>query len=261
MWDELKKLKQQFQSLDLQNVVDYEKFCMISIVWHSTKIEGCSLTETDTRVLLENNMTAAGKPLQDHLMVKDHFAAFQYIRQEAKTKRKFSPGFIREMGAIVMKNTGGVVNTALGAFDSSKGDLRLVQVYVDQNYFPDFKKIPSLLDQFCQSVNERIDLVKGNDILKLAADVHYNFVNIHPFADGNGRTARLLMNYIQLYHNQPLIKIFSEDRAEYIDALNETESNENPDIFRDFIAAQEIKFLQAEIDKYKKINKGFTLMF
>ena len=78
--------------------------------------------------------------------------------------------------------------------------------------------------------------------MKLAADVHYNFVNIHPFGDGNGRTSRLLMNYIQLYHNEPLIKIFTEDRTEYIDALNETEEKENLEIFREFIGKQETKF-------------------
>ncbi len=261
MWDELESLRKHYQNLDLHNVIDYEKFCMISIIWHSTKIEGCSLTETDTKVLLENNITAAGKPLQDHLMVKDHFVAFQYIKEQAKTRRKFSTGFIQELGSMVMRSTGGIIKTALGDFDTSKGDLRLVQVYVDQKYFPDFKKIPDLLEQYCLSVNERIDHVNGNDILKFSADVHYNFVNIHPFADGNGRTARLLMNYIQLYRNEPLIKVFSEDRAEYIDALNKTELNSDPDIFRNFIASQEIKFLQAEIDKYKKINKGFTLMF
>lgn len=69
------------------------------------------------------------------------------------------------------------------------------------------------------------------------------------------------MNYIQLYHNEPLIKIFTEDRVEYIDALNETEEKENLEVFRAFIVKQEIKFLNAEIDKHKKINNGFVFMF
>ena len=261
MWSELKRLKKEYVNLDLQNVLDYEKFCMISIVWHSTKIEGCSLTETDTKVLIENNITAAGKPLEDHLMIKDHFAAFQYIKVQAKQKRKFSIEFIKEIAAVLMKNTGGFTNTALGSFDTSKGDLRLAQVYVDKKYFPDFKKVPPLLEQLCTSINERIDKIKGENIIKLASDIHYNFVNIHPFGDGNGRLARLLMNYIQLYHNDVLIKIFTEDRAEYIDKLNETEEQSDLEVFREFIANQQIKFLKAEIEKYKKINKGFTLMF
>ena len=261
MWTELNKLKKEYLKLDLQNVLDYEKFCMISIVWHSTKIEGCSLTETDTKVLLENDITAAGKPLKDHLMIKDHFAAFQYIKEQAKKKRKLSIDFIKEISAILMKNTGGFTNTVLGSFDTSKGDLRLAQVYVDKKYFPDFKKVPTLLENLCNFVNDKIDNINGEDIIKLASDIHYNFVNIHPFGDGNGRTARLLMNYIQLYHNETLIKIFTEDRVEYIDKLNETEEKENLEIFREFIASQQIKFLKAEIEKHKKLNKGFMLMF
>lgn len=261
MWNELDDISREYKSLNLQDVIDYEKFCIISIVWHSTKIEGCSLTETDTKVLLESDITAAGKPLTDHLMIKDHFAAFQFIKEQAKIKRKLSVEFIREIGGYVMKNTGSSTNTVLGSFDTSKGDLRLAQVYVDKKYFPDYKKVPDLLEQLCNSVNEKIDNVNGNEILKLAADIHYNFVNIHPFADGNGRTARLLMNYIQLYHNEPLIKIFTEDRTEYIDSLNETEEKENLEVFREFVLKQELKFLKAEIDKYKKLNKGFMVMF
>ncbi|MBN2894139.1 MAG: Fic family protein [Bacteroidales bacterium] len=261
MKNEYSKIRRQYIELDLQNVVDYEKFCMISIVWHSTKIEGCSLTETDTKVLIENDITAAGKPLKDHLMIKDHYAAFQFIKEQAKLKRKLSAEFIKEIGALVMKNTGGYTKTVLGDFDTSKGDLRLAQVYVDEKYFPDYKKVPDLLEQLCKSVNERIDKVKDDEVIKLSADIHYNFIHIHPFGDGNGRTARLLMNYIQLYHNEPLIKIFTENRAEYIDALNRTEEQENLEIFRDFIITQEMKFLKAEIDKYKKIDNGFLLMF
>ncbi len=56
MWSELSKLNKVYKNLNLQDVIDYDKFCVISIVWHSTKIEGCSLTETDTKVLLENGI-------------------------------------------------------------------------------------------------------------------------------------------------------------------------------------------------------------
>lgn len=261
MYKKLNILVKEYKNLNLQEVIDYEKFCIISIVWHSTKIEGCSLTETDTKVLLENDITAAGKPLSDHLMIKDHFAAFQFIKEQAKQKRKLSVEFIQEICRLVMKNTGSTTNTISGSFDTSKGDLRLAQVYVDKKYFPDYRKVLKLLEQLCKSVNEKIDTVKGAEIFKLSADVHYNFVNIHPFGDGNGRISRLLMNYIQLYHNEPLIKIFTEDRVEYIDALNETEEKENLEVFRAFIVKQEIKFLNAEIDKHKKINNGFVLMF
>jgi Fic family protein len=261
MWDKLHILREQFINQRIMDSIDYEKFCMISIVYNSSKIEGCSLTETDTKVLLENNITAQGKPLTDHLMVKDHFQAFLKIKEDSKNKRKISIDFIKEINAAVMKSTGGITNTITGSFDTSKGDLRLAQVYVDKKYFPDFSKVPNLLDDLVNTANDKIELVTGDAIIKLAADIHYNFVNIHPFGDGNGRTARLLMNYIQLYHGEPLIKIFTEDRAEYIDSLNETEEKQELNIFRNFICRQQIKFYEVELSKYIKSKSRSSLLF
>jgi Fic family protein len=258
---ELEKYRKEYLSLNLNDNINYEKFSMISIVYNSTKIEGCSLDESDTRLLLENNITAKGKPLTDHLMVKDHFDAFLFIKTKAEIKRKLSIAFLKEVASFTMKNTGGLVKTISGEFDSSKGDLRLAQVYVDHKYFPDFSKVPALLEKLCKTVNDKIDLVEGAEILNLAADLHYNLVNIHPWGEGNGRVSRLMMNYIQLYHNHPLIKIFTEDRAEYINALNETEQANNPEIYRSFITSQQIKFFKAEIEKFRKKDEGFNFLF
>ncbi len=261
MWNKLHILREEYISRHIMDTVDYEKFCMISIVYNSSKIEGCSLTETDTRVLIENNITAAGKPLTDHLMVKDHFNAFLRIKQEATNRRKLSVDFIKEINALVMQSTGGFTNTISGSFNTSKGDLRLAQVYVDKKYFPDFIKVPALLESLIENVNSRIDNVSGDEIIKLSADIHYNLVNIHPFGDGNGRTSRLFMNYIQLYHSEPLIKIFTDDRAEYIDSLNKTEEKADLNIFRDFVCRQQIKFYEAELEKFNKSKTGFNLLF
>ena len=89
MWDRLHILREEYINQGIRDSVDYERFCLISIVYNSTKTEGCSLTETDTKVLLENNITAKGKPLTDHLMVKDHYNAFLKIKQDAQKKRRF----------------------------------------------------------------------------------------------------------------------------------------------------------------------------
>ncbi len=261
MWNQLDILRKEYMALNLHEVINYEKFAMISIIYHSTKIEGCSLSESDTKVLLEKDITAKGKSLTDHLMVKDHYQAFLFIKEAALRKQAISIPFIQTIASQVMKNTGSEINSMAGSFNTAKGDLRLAQVYVDQKYFPDYKKVEPLLIKLVASVNNRLQNLTRNDCLKLAADIHYNLVNIHPFGDGNGRTSRLMMNYIQLYMNEPLIKIFTEDRAEYIDALNETEKQQDPNIFREFIASQQIKFYEIEIEKYQKKDKGFTLLF
>lgn len=261
MWKELDILRKEYLGLGLSEAIDYEKFSMISIVYNSTKIEGCSLTENDTKLLLENDITAKGKPLTDHMMVKDHYSAFLFLKEISKQKQKISIDLIKKVAGLVMKHTGGIVNTIAGTFDTSIGDLRKAQVYVDRKYFPDFSKVENLLSKLVENVNQRIDTVSESEILKLSADIHYNLVNIHPFGDGNGRTSRLMMNYIQMYHHEPLIKIFTEDRAEYIEALNKTEELGDISIFRDFICSQQIKFYNAEIGKFKRKDKGFYLMF
>jgi Fic family protein len=258
MWDKLNRITEEYKRLSLQDVVDYEKFCIISIMWHSTKIEGCSLSETETKVLLEFDITATGKLLNDHLMIKDHYAAFMFVKQQARAKQKLTVELIQKINALVMNHTGAMINTVLGSVDSSKGDFRLVQVFVGRKYLPDFKKVPALTQKLVNSVNEKIDRVSGEDVLKLASDLHYNFVNIHPFADGNGRTARLLANFVMFYHDEPLIKIFSEDRTSYIDALNETEDAKDLMIFRQFVALQQIKFLMQEIGKYRKLEDDYS---
>ncbi len=256
MWQELNILANKYKQLGLSDAIDYEKFAMISMVYHSTKIEGCSLSEMDTRLLLENEITAKGKALADHLMVKDHYVAFMFLKKCAEQKQKISVDLIKNTAALVMKHTGGQVNAMAGSFDTSLGELRKAQVYVDKKYFPDFNKVESLLKNLVADTNSKIDKVSGNYILKLSADVHYKLVNIHPFGDGNGRTSRLIMNYVQMYHNEPFVKIFTEDRDEYINALNSAEQQNDITIFQDFVCQQQIKFYKEELKKFDIMMKS-----
>lgn len=107
MWNKLEILRNQYLETGLSEAIDYEKFSMISIVYNSTKIEGCSLSENDTRLLLDKDITAKGKPLTDHIMVKDHFAAFIFIKEKAKHNEKLSIDLLKQVAGLVMKNTGG----------------------------------------------------------------------------------------------------------------------------------------------------------
>ncbi len=81
-------------------------------------------------------------------------------------------------------------------------------------------------------------------------------VTIHPFYDGNGRTSRLLMNYLQLIFNLPLSIVFKEDKAAYFEALQQTRKEEDITIFRKFMFAQYAKYLQHEIEKFEQAEKG-----
>jgi len=251
---ELSALRQTYFDLGIHNVLDFFKFSTVSIVYHSTKIEGCQLDELDTRILIEDGLTAKGKPLADHLMVQDNYNALKHVMHWASYKGVLDVEFIKKVGSLVKHHTGGITKTAMGAFDTSKGDLRLSPVYTDSRYFPDWTKIPILLNTLCHGVNSQLGNVQGLETLKLAAHLHYAITDIHPFGDGNGRVARLLMNYIQMYHGEPLVKIFSEDRKEYLEALQEADKVGDAEPLYQFIVGQQVKFLRAEIVKFEAMG-------
>jgi Fic family protein len=236
--------------LNLEQSIDWEKYNNYSIVHHSTSIEGSSLTEEETQLLLDENITAGGKPMEHHHMQKDHYKALLHVLDSAKNKKQITPSFLKNVAALIMQNTGVIHNTALGSFDSSKGDFRLLNVYAGNTRFVDFTKVPGLIDKFCQEINTKLNTIQNtDDALITSFDAHFNLVSIHPFADGNGRVSRLIMNFIQHYNNLPLSNVFKEDKAEYYKALVDTRANENLDIFRKFMIKQYEKMLNHEMQK------------
>ncbi|MCP4351556.1 MAG: Fic family protein [Desulfobacterales bacterium] len=250
LWEKLKKLKKEYLKIGLHKAEDYRKSCMISVVYHSTKIENCSLTLKEITALVERDKISARKLFRDHLSAYDYYSALLFLEDQSKIKRKVSAEFVSEVHALSMKNTGMVKKTYLGKTDDSKGDFRLTPARMNKNKdYPDFKNVPALIEKVCNTTIEHINNIKGNDVLRLAADLHFRIISIHPFVSGNRRTSRLLMNYVQLYRDEPLTVIFTEDREKYVEAINRTEQTNDPEIFRSFICGQQMKFYEAEIRK------------
>jgi Fic family protein len=139
-----------------------------------------------------------------------------------------------------------------GSYSSDEGDFRLGTVVTGSVMYMDYKKVPIKVKELCDYVNAKINKINtAQEIHELAFEAHFNLVAlIHPFGDGNGRSSRLLMNYIQLYHNQPLSIVFKDDKAEYIQVLRETRTTEDITVFQKFMIQQHIKFLQNQIDSY-----------
>ncbi len=247
--------------MELQKVVDFEEFSRIAITHHSTSIEGSTLTLEETTLLITEGITAKGKPMSHHQMVSDHYNALLFCLNEAKEKIKITPSLLKQINALVNKNTGQARNTALGACDDTKGDFRLGNVSAGTTYFVNYDKVPQLASELCEKLQSKIDLVKTvQEVYQLSFDAHYYLVAIHPWFDGNGRTARLLMNFIQAYHGKPLSLVFTEDKADYIRALNSTRTEDDLDIFRKFLCGQHIKYLQQEIEKFQKKDKGISFL-
>lgn len=197
-WERLNKLLTEFNTLGLNQVVDFDLFNRIAIVHHSSAIEGSTLTLQETALLINEGITAKGKPMAEHQMITDHYAALLFVLENAKNKAKITPDFLRQINALVNKNTGQVRQTPLGVCDGTKGDFRLGNVTAGSTYFVNYDKVPQMVNELCLSLQNKIDTAHGNvdGVYQLSFDAHFYLVTIHPWFDGNGRTSRLLMNYI-----------------------------------------------------------------
>lgn len=231
-----------------KGIINFNKHTLYVSTFHSTSIEGSTLTENQVIDLLDFGKTAAKKPFNDHLMVKDHFKAMIFAMNLAKQKKILTITQIKQIGALVMTNTGGIVNTALGSYDISEGEFRKSGVFAGKRQFPDAKKVNDLVKNMLNSINLELKKVKTiEEKLKLSFRIHFEFVSIHPFGDGNGRVSRILMNYIQAYFNLPISIVFKNSRLKYIDALEKSRKNESLDVFYNFMFSEYAKFLKMEI--------------
>ena len=249
----LLELVKQYNHL-YQSEPDLKKYSEYAITYHSTAIEGSTLTENEVIELLDIGKPAKKREFLHNLMVFDHHKALQYIVESAKQKEKITEKQIKNISAMVMKNTGSQYNTAAGNFDAGKGEYRLVGVHAGKRTFPGYRKVPALMKkliEYIDSEQEKQDV----DVLQLAFEVHFRFVSIHPFIDGNGRAARLLMNYILAYYGLPMLIVSRSDRLKYIDTLYQAQENGNMIPFYNFMLRQYIRFLKYEIKQHGTVDK------
>lgn len=238
-----------------EGVIDYQKYAYYAITHHSTSIEGSTLTETQVINLLEYGKPAPNKPFEHHQMAYDNYQTLKFVVDSAQKKLLLNPSFIRQIGAKVMYSTGGFVNTAIGTYNIAAADFRLGSVRAGTRSFPDYKKVPLLVANLCKDVNEKLTTVQSfEEKCNLAFKIHFNFVSIHPFGDGNGRTSRLLSNYVQTYLDLPLSIVFHQDRIRYINALEAARNQDNISPFLAFMYQQYAKFLKKEIREMQKTN-------
>ncbi|GET25835.1 Fic family protein [Prolixibacter sp. NT017] len=267
--DKLLQLKNKYVELS-RGFIDYDKFNNYLLTYHSTCIEGATLTHSEVVHLFEDGLTPlGGKPFSHVLMVKDHLDALKFILDLDKKKQKLTVKTIQTISSLLLKNTGVEYKIKGESFDATKGEFRKGGVHVGNHTFVNFNKVPGLVKELVNYINSQLD--SCSDFLSnsvLAFDAHYQMVSIHPFADGNGRLSRLIMNYIQHYHGHPLTPVFSEDKALYFDALQETRDKQNTDIFRKFMIQQSQKYFESEIAMMKKQpeqkvirGKGLSFLF
>ncbi|MDR2441641.1 MAG: hypothetical protein LBE12_19945 [Planctomycetaceae bacterium] len=146
--NKLEKLVADYKAAE-QGQVDMKKFTYYTITYHSTAIEGSTLTEGQVYNLLDQDLPAKNKPFSEQQMVIDHQKALVYTLNRASEKQPLTEHFIKEIGGMVVKNTGSIYNTALGTFDSTRGDYRLVNVHAGARTFPNYGKVIQTYEIIC----------------------------------------------------------------------------------------------------------------
>ena len=248
----------EYKKLGISEQIDYDKFYLYSLITHSTAIEGSTVTEIENQLLFDEGISAKGRSMQEQLMNLDLKKAYEESIRQAKVRRNFSIEMLKGLSAIVMRNTGSIYSTLQGSFDSSKGDLRLVNVTAGAggSSYMNFLKVPNRLADFCANMNERRQVLRHTDDIieqyMLSFDAHYELVTIHPWVDGNGRMSRLIMNHIQFEYGLVPTKVNKDDKAEYIQALVDSRKQDTTEPFQEFMLREHIKNLQHEIDMYQE---------
>lgn len=263
IWHEIEELYQQFRALGISEAVDYYKYYLYSLITHSTAIEGSTLTELDTQLLFDHGITAKGKPLVHHLMNEDLRQAYESIRG-TNSIHPITPQWLQGLNAMLMRTTGSLHSVMAGTFDSSKGEYRLcgVTAGIGGRSYMHYLKIPDKVQELCTALeHERTHAHTPRAQYELSFRAHLGLATIHPWVDGNGRTARLLMHYLQLAYDLLPCQIFVEDRGAYIQSLRLSQEREDNRPFLAFMAEQLRKSLRHELERHEASLGGDKLLF
>lgn len=250
------EILEEYNRLGIRSQIDYDKFYLYSIITHSTAIEGSTVTEVENRLLFDEGI-GAQKPLKEQLMNLDLKAAYEQAFEYAKRGDDYSSQMLCDLSALVMKNTGSEYSTMIGNFSAAKGELRLLNVsagFGGRSYLS-YQKVPSRTEEFCQWLNDERAKIDKNDIESIYAlsfEAHYRLVCIHPWADGNGRMSRLVMNMIQYELGVVPSIVKKERRKQYIESLEQSQEVENSAKFLDFMLNHHCRNLKKQIDEFKQ---------
>ena len=251
----IRPIYEEYKQLGIDQQIDYAKFYLYSIITHSTAIEGSTVTEVENRLLFDEGI-GAQKPLIEQMMNLDLKAAYEQSIVYAREHTDYSMELLCGLSALVMKNTGSEYNTMLGRFSAAKGELRLLNVSsgMGGRSYLSYQKVPSRLQEFCQWLNKERKSLNISDIeaiYDLSFEAHYRLVNIHPWADGNGRMSRLVMNMIQYEYAVVPSIVKKEKRKQYISSLEQSEEAEDSKKFKNFMLQHHCDNLLKQIEEYK----------
>lgn len=215
---------QEIRPLPAEVVEELRHRYEVGLTHHSTAIEGNTLSQSETQIVIEKGITIGGKSMLEHLEVIGHKEALDFVIELAEAATPIGEREIREIHALVMK----------GQDTGDRGRYRNLDVKAagTEYVYPSHLRLPELMESFVSWLGTA-DLHP----VDLATEAHLRFVTIHPFRDGNGRVGRLLMNLLLLRHGYPIAILRVQQRAEYIAALELAQSTDDCVALDDLIQA------------------------
>lgn len=259
--------KYQTQIIGMMNGEEYVKYNEILFSTHSCAIEGNSFSVDDTRELKEKGlaMIPAGKSLLEAFEILDHFKAFEFMMQN--TQHALDETLLKEINRLATSHT-----LSYRCPDAIPGEYTTTDMAAGDTVFGDHKKliamVPKLLESTERAIlaaaqaqkNETNDNLGSEDhthAIVIAARFHGFYEYLHPFRDGNGRTGRLVSNYILLRLGHPLVIIPSEQRKEYIAAMRMIRTEGTDEHLIRFFFKMAMLRMQEEIKQKEANTKRF----
>jgi len=191
----------------------------LELTYTSNAIEGNTLTAVETTLVIEQGITVAGKKLRDHLEAIDHYEAIRYVRDIARQPTPLTESDVRNLHRLVVLRS----HPDIAGSYADQG--RYVLTETGRHGFPPPAEVPALMGDFAAW------LAGAPDTPQTAFTAHRRLVDIHPFNDGNGRTARLLMNLILIRGCYPPVSVRPQDRAAYVRALQDAQAGKGTGAF------------------------------
>ena len=191
------------------------EFFRIKNIYHSNAIEGNQLDQGETRLVVEQGLTITGKSLRDQAEARSLAQALSYLEDLAQIDRPVVQADIRQIHRLILT----------GVDDREAGNYRSVEVKISGSEYapPRPEEILRQMTDFSDWLRVSTETVDDRNAIPIACAAHAWFVQIHPFTDGNGRTARILMNLLLMRNSYPIAIISKEERTRYYDALEESQ--------------------------------------
>lgn len=219
----------------------------ISFAYNSGKIENKNVTYHDTREIFEHDgVTSYTGDLRTLFEIRNAKAAYELFLAAFGEKRPLDEGFIKELQGCLTQNTYDTHRWQLGERPSE---------YKHHDYVTGREEVGALPEEVQEEMSELLEElqdIEDKDALTAAAYFHAKFENIHPFADGNGRTGRLAMNYLLVMHNHPPVTIHEEDRSEYYAALEAWDKDQNLRPLQTFLKRQTEKTWDKQLQRSER---------